>query len=159
MQKIPFLQMPRGVSFKKYRANDLEETCNHPNLWPKQLKLNTSVNWTSSDFSCHLSLSIGEMVQTTNSYSWWILRIRMGVYQAIRQEKVYTQGQLKLTCINFVILNIRFVKTQKHLFLDSYKHKIWTQLYWLFSYKKTYYIKNDICQKILYISKFVKKYI
>ena len=29
----------------------------------------------------------------------------MGVYQAIRQEKVYTQGLLKLTHINFVILN------------------------------------------------------
>ena len=29
----------------------------------------------------------------------------MGVYiQAIKQEKVYTQGQLKLTDINFVIL-------------------------------------------------------
>ena len=32
VQKIPFLQMPRWVPFKKYRANDLEETCNHPNL-------------------------------------------------------------------------------------------------------------------------------
>ena len=41
----------------------------------------------------------------------------MGVYQTIRQEKVYTQEQLKLTHINFVILNsyvkviyLRFVK-------------------------------------------------
>ena len=34
----------------------------------------------------------------------------MGVYQAIRQEKVYKQGQLKLTHINFVILTIGFVK-------------------------------------------------
>ena len=35
VRKIPFLQMLRGVPFKKYRANDLEETCNHPNLWTK----------------------------------------------------------------------------------------------------------------------------
>ena len=64
----------------------------------------------------------------------------MVVYQAIKQEKVYTQGRLKLTHINFVILNIRLVKMQKHLFLGSYKHKNWTQLYCLFSNKKTYYI-------------------
>ena len=31
-QKILFLQMPRWVPCKKYRANDMEETCNHPNL-------------------------------------------------------------------------------------------------------------------------------
>ena len=41
----------------------------------------------------------------------------MGVYQAIKQEKLYTQGQLKLTHINFVILHgyvkviyLRFIK-------------------------------------------------
>ena len=47
----------------------------------------------------------------------------MGVYQAIRQEKVYTQGQLKLTHINFVILNsyesYKFKICQKHLFLGG----------------------------------------
>ena len=32
VQKIPFLQMPRWVPFKKYRAQQMEETCNHPNL-------------------------------------------------------------------------------------------------------------------------------
>ena len=41
----------------------------------------------------------------------------MSVYQAMKQEKVYTQGQWKLTHINFVILNsyvkviyLRFIK-------------------------------------------------
>ena len=58
-------------------------------------------------------------ITTTNLYSWWILRIHEGVYQATRQEKVYTQGQLILTRINFVILNIKFAKIQKHLFLGS----------------------------------------
>ena len=31
------VQMPTWVSFKKYRANDLEETCNHPNLQSKEV--------------------------------------------------------------------------------------------------------------------------
>ena len=31
VQKIPFLQISRWVPFKIYIANDLEETCNHPN--------------------------------------------------------------------------------------------------------------------------------
>ena len=32
VQKIPFLQMPWWVPFKKDRAKHLGETCNHPNL-------------------------------------------------------------------------------------------------------------------------------
>ena len=32
------------------------------------------------------------------------LKISCGLYQATKQEKVYTQGQLKLTHIKFVIL-------------------------------------------------------
>ena len=46
--------------------------------------------------------------------------------QAIKEENVYTQGQLKLTRIHFVILNgyvtviyLRFIK--KHLFLGGKK--------------------------------------
>ena len=58
-------------------------------------------------------------------------RFNVGVLaRAIKQENVYTQGQLKLTHINFVILNsyvtvtyFRFIK--KHLFLDSKKQKNW----------------------------------
>ena len=38
-----------------------------------------------------------------------ILRFHVGVCHAIKQEKVYTQGQLKLTHIHFVIL-ISYVK-------------------------------------------------
>ena len=49
------------------------------------------------------------------------VRIHVGVNQAIKQEKVYTQGPLKLTHIKFVILNsyVKFIFKiyQKHLFL------------------------------------------
>ena len=52
----------------------------------------------------------------------------MGVYQAIRQEKVSTQGQLKLTHIDFVILNsyvkvisLRFVKNTYFYVFKSIK--------------------------------------
>ena len=35
VQKIPFLPMPWCVPFKNYRANDLNETCNPPDLETK----------------------------------------------------------------------------------------------------------------------------
>ena len=66
-------------------------------------------------------------------------------HQAIKQEKIYTEGQLKLTHINFVILNsyvkvtyLRFTK-KTLIFRWLKKHKISKKLYWLFSNKKTYY--------------------
>ena len=47
----------------------------------------------------------------------------MGVYQAVKQKTVYTQGQLKLTHINFVIVTsyvkVVFKIYEKHLFLGS----------------------------------------
>ena len=55
----------------------------------------------------------------------------MGAYmQAMKQEKVHMQGELKLTHMNFVILNsfvkiihLRFLK--KTLYLGSIKQKNW----------------------------------
>ena len=48
---------------------------------------------------------------------------------AIIQEKVYTEGQLKLTHINFVILNsyvkVIYLTFVKNTFLGGWKHKIW----------------------------------
>ena len=32
VDNIPFLQMPTRVSFKKYKAQHLKETCNHSDL-------------------------------------------------------------------------------------------------------------------------------
>ena len=49
---------------------------------------------------------------------WWILRFHVGVYQAIRQEKVYTQGRLKLTHINFAVLNT-YVKVKYLIFYQK----------------------------------------
>ena len=80
----------------------------------------TSVNWTSFDISCHLSLPLCELagvnykfiqlVDLKKDYMWVS-------QQAIKQENIYTEGQLKLTHINFVILNsyikviyLRFIK-------------------------------------------------
>ena len=48
MQKIPFLQMPRWVPFKKYRANHLEEICNQQDRAKQQLKaldVCTKIDW------------------------------------------------------------------------------------------------------------------
>ena len=87
------------------------------------------------------------MLQTTNSYIWWILRIHLGVYQAIRQEKVCTQGQLKLTHINFAILNKELCKSylskicQKHLFLGSKKQNLETAVLAFFKQENLLYIK------------------
>ena len=50
MQNIQFLQIPRWVPFKKYRAKHLEETCNHPNLCT--LKLKALVVCTKTDGPC-----------------------------------------------------------------------------------------------------------
>ena len=63
--------------------------------------------------------------------SWLILKFHMGAYmQAMKQEKVHMQGELKLTHMNFVILNsfvkiihLRFLK--KPLYLGSIKQKNW----------------------------------
>ena len=67
----------------------------------------------------------------------------MGVYQAIKEEKAYPQGQLKLTHTSFAILN-SYVKViyllkvyQKHLFLGGSKHKMWKQLCGFFQTKVT----------------------
>ena len=49
---------------------------------------------------------------------WLILRFHVGVYQAIRQEKVYTQGRLKLIHINFVVLN-SYVKVKYLIFYQK----------------------------------------
>ena len=78
----------------------------------------TPVNGTSFDISCHLSLPPFELVQIENlsqlvdlQFSCWC------IWQAIKQEIVCTLGQLKLTHINFAILNshvtviyLRFIK-------------------------------------------------
>ena len=71
MQKIPFLQMPRWVPFKKYKANHLEEICNQQNRAKQQLKaldICTKIDWpcgvgtfkstTSCCLSCHKNFGL-----------------------------------------------------------------------------------------------------
>ena len=65
---------------------------------------NTPVNWTSFDINSHLSFGPCELVQITNHDVGGPSDF-MRVYIGIKQEKVYTQGQLKLTHINLAILN------------------------------------------------------
>ena len=58
------------------------------------------------------------------------LQISCGCTQAVKQEKVYTQGNLKLKYINFVILNSHVTVTyvfkiyQKKLLLCSNTEKL-----------------------------------
>ena len=90
------------------------------------------------------------------------LQISCGWTQAIKQEKVYTQGQLKLTYINFVILNSHVTVTyifkiyQKQVFLHSHTEKLKIAVLDFFKQE------NCLCNKMTsvrksYISKSVKK--
>ena len=80
--------------------------------------------------------------------------------QAIKQEKIYTQGQLKLTHINFVILNsyvrviyLRFIK--KHLFLGGKTEKSKIGVLAFFKRENCYNKMTSVRKS--YISKPVKK--
>ena len=81
------------------------------------------------------------------------LHISCGCTQAIKQQKVYPEGQLKLSHINFVILNshirVMFKIHQKHVF-NALKQKNWKSLYWLFSCKKNVKIKWDLSQNLTF---------
>ena len=82
----------------------------------------------------------------------------MGVNRAIKQEKVYTQEQLKLTHINFVVLNsyeviyLRFIKKTYFWAVKNLNVKIAVSAF----FKEENLLWNGICQKIVYISKPVK---
>ena len=49
----------------------------------------TSVNLTTFDFSCHLSLPPYELMEIANSCSWWIFRSRVCIHR-LSGKKVYT---------------------------------------------------------------------
>ena len=67
------------------------------------------------------------MVQIANSRSWWTFRFHVGVHQAIRQERVYTQEHLKLIHINVFILNthitVAYLRFIKNIIFMLYKNK------------------------------------
>ena len=55
------------------------------------------------------------MVQIANSCSCWTFRFHVGVdTYAIKQEIVYTQGQLRLTHINIAILDSHVTEQQNN---------------------------------------------
>ena len=82
--------------------------------------------------------------QIQNSYSWWILKFMCLYTQHAIKQIYYTTRAVNIDLHNFCHLKQPckspiFKIYQKHLFLGYEKHKIWKQLYWLFSNKKTYY--------------------
>ena len=75
-------------------------------------------------------------------------------YIPIKQEIGYTQRQLKLTLINFAILEshvtviyLRFIKNTIFMWHQKKNRK---QLYWLFSSKKTVTIKWHLSENFTF---------
>ena len=78
------------------------------------------------------------------------LQVLCGCTQAIKQEKIYKQGQLKLPHINFAILNshvtIIYLRFIKSIYFYVVKQKNRKQQYWLFSCRKTVTIKLHLSE-------------
>ena len=101
--------------------------------------------------NCHLLLSC-EIVQIANLCTWWTFRFHVGALQSNQGRKSLTQGQLKLTQLDFPILNsnikviyLRFIEnTYFHVLNLCEKLKV---ALWLFSSKKTASIKWHLLSK------------
>ena len=82
------------------------------------------------------------------------LKTSCGCTQAIKQEKVYTQGQLKLTHINFSILNshvtVIFLRFIKNTYFYVVKQTNRKQLHWLFLSKKTVTVKQHLSENLTF---------
>ena len=69
------------------------------------------------------------------------LQMSCGCTHAIKQEKIYAKGQLKLIHIVFAILNshirVIYLRFVRNTYFYVAKQKNWKFLYWLFSSKKT----------------------
>ena len=52
----------------------------------------TPVNCTGFDINCNFLSPPCELMEITNSTSWWTFSFPMGVHQVIKQEKDCTQG-------------------------------------------------------------------
>ena len=103
----------------------------------------------SFGISCHPSLPAHELVQIANSCTWWAFRFHVGVaQQAINQEKVYTQKQLKLKLTHTDIANLNSHATVtylrlglKYFFMPKLKFFFWflknfIRILWNFSCNK-----------------------
>ena len=79
-------------------------------------------------------------------------QILCGCTQAIKQEKVHIWGQLKLTYINFAILNshviVLYLRFIKNTYFYVVKQINWRELYWLFSSKKTVTKKRNLSENL-----------
>ena len=78
-------------------------------------------------------------MQIANSCSWWTFR-----FQAIKLEKVYTQGQSKLIHINFAILSYIFNFYPKQLFLSGKTEKLKIAALAFFTQGKNYKIMTSV---------------